>query len=128
MRETQLSLLDCRDALGEGGRLRTNSDGGCRRGRGHPALQAHPLRRAYAALPLLFFGAGEGAGDRRKLQLDTVDDLAQPRQFASQDGWSCRPHTDTQAIGGERKTSDLVACLGTIVGAITHFCSIHSTV
>jgi hypothetical protein len=87
MGETQLPLLDRCDALSESGRLRSNGYRSRRPRGGHPALQAHPLRRADAALPLLFFGVGEGTGDCRKLQLDSVDDLAQSHQFTSQDGW-----------------------------------------
>jgi hypothetical protein len=83
VREAQSSVLDRRNALGKGVRLRTNRDRVRCRGGGHAALQPHPLERTQTSLPFLLRGVGECCRHSRELQLDPIDDPAETGQLAA---------------------------------------------
>ncbi len=125
MREPEAPGLNGRDALRQAVRLRADGDGARRSRCAHPALQAHPVKRAQATLPLLLLSRRKRSRDGGELQLNPIDDPAQADELVAQRHWVCRPRSAAHRVGGRRETPDHVPLVTSFAVAITHYCSIH---
>jgi hypothetical protein len=85
VREPEPSLVDGSVALLENDRLIADRNRAACRRTCHPAVAAHPLDGAAAALPLFLVGAGKGCSDRRELQLDPIYRPPETLQIVAQD-------------------------------------------
>ena len=128
MREPEPPSLNGGDALRQTVSLRSDGDGARRSCCAHPALQAHPVKRAQATLPLLLVSRRKRSRHGGELQLNPIDDPSQADQLVPQRHRVVCPRTATHTVGGRPEAPDHVPLVTSFAVAITHSCSIHIAV